>query len=302
MATPAIDLSRLQPPDVPGLRLSVAEVRAAILAQLAADEDWVVTPSASDPAWRMVQVWAAREALLRQTVADAMAQTSLAYAEKANLDSIGATYYALTRLAGETDERYRARLASAVERYAVGLSGPWYESVARAVPGVADARVTTPVAGTVRIYVLADGALKDASDAVVYPHGIPDATLLAAVTAAVTADDVRQQTDTVDVVTCTRQLWDCTVTLTPLIGPDSAVTRATAKKRLDALAARAARLHGEVSKFLIAGAVLDSASVSAAAIALSSIDAITDVATAVDAIAPQDAVAPEARNLSVVLA
>ena len=92
--------------------------------------------------------------MLRQAVADTLAQGSLAYAAGQNLDHIGITYYSLVRLGGEGDDRYRERLSAAFERYAVGLSGPWYESIARAVAGVADARVTTPVAGTVRIFVL----------------------------------------------------------------------------------------------------------------------------------------------------
>lgn len=230
-------------------------------------------------------------------MADALAQGSLAYATGANLDHIGATYYSLTRLAGEDDERYRERLAAAVERYAVGLSGPWYESVARGVEGVADARVTTPSAGTVRIFVLANETLTDAMGAALYANGIPDAALLAAVTAAVTADDMRQQTDTVQVRACTRQLFDVTVALTLLTGPDPALVQAEAEAGLREAAAKAARLGGSVSKELIAGAAVDVAAASAAAITLATVAG--DVATTVNSIAGTDSVAPQPRNLTV---
>ena len=297
MTTP-IDLSRLTRPEVPGLLLSVDEVHAELLDWLAMQHDWVVTRDAADPAWRLTRLWAAREALLRQSVADTLAQGSLAYAAGQNLDHIGITYYSLFRLDGEGDDRYRERLSGAFERYAVGLSGPWYESLARGVAGVADARATTPVAGTVRIFVLADGALEDAMGDALYPDGIPDAALLTAVTAALTADDARQQTDTVEVMACTRQLYDVTVTLTLFAEPDSATVLAEARAGLAELARRADRLGGRIDDQLIAGAAINTAAVSAASVALQSIDgagAETDVAE----VAAGDDVAPQARTLTV---
>ena len=270
MTTP-IDLSRLSRPVVPGLILSVDEVHEELLDWLAMEHDWTVTRSASDPAYRLTKLWASREALLRQSVADTLAQSSLAYADGQNLDHIGVTYYSLPRLANETDDRYRERLAGAFERYAVGLSGPWYEQLARGIEGVVDARVTTPVAGTVRIFVLADGALEDAMGDARYPDGIPDAALLAAVTAAVTADDARQQTDTVEVRACTRQLYDVTVALTLFAEPDSEAVLAEARAGLGELSRRGDRLGGSITEELIAAAAINVAAVSAAAVTLEEI-------------------------------
>lgn len=294
-----IDLSRLARPEVPGLLLTVDEAHGELLNWLETEHGWTVTRSASDPAWRLTRLWAAREATLRQAVADTLAQGSLAYATGPNLDHIGATYYSLARLPAEDDERYRTRLSGALERYAVGLSGPWYEQIARGISGVADARVTTPSAGTVRITVLADGALADdQGDAPLYPAGIPNAALLSAVAAAVTADETRQQTDTVEVRACTRQRYDVAATLTLFAEPDSATVLAAARTGLAALARRADRLAGRIDAQLVAGATVNPAAVREAEVTLQTVDA-QGRTTEVDEIAAADDVAPQARTLTV---
>ena len=270
--TTAIDLSRLQRPELPGLRLTLDAAHAEILQWLETVHDWTVGTGAADPAYRLTRLLAGREVLLRQAVSDAMAQTSLAYADGENLDSIGATYYTLARLPGEADDAYRQRLAAAVERYAVGLSGPWYESLARGIAGVADARVTSPTPGDVTIYVLADETLIEDTGTQRYPDGIPDAALLAAVTAVVTAREARQQTDRVTLAPATRQGYDVTVALTLFAEPDSAIVRDAATARLARLAQRAARLGGAISTALLAGATVDPAAVSAAAVTLHRVD------------------------------
>ena len=270
--TTAIDLSRLQRPEVPGLRLTLDAAHAEILQWLETVHGWTVTESAADPAYRLTRLVAGREVLLRQAVSDAMAQTSLAYADGDNLDGIGATYYTLARLEGETDDAYRQRLAGAFERYAVGLSGPWYESVARGVPGVTDARVTSPTPGAVTISVLADETLTTDTGEARYPNGIPDPALLDGVTAVVTAPETRQQTDRVTVSAATRVPYDVTVTLTLFAEPDSALVHEAATARLVALAGRAARLGGAISTVLISGATVDPAAVETAAVTLHRVD------------------------------
>lgn len=262
MTTTPVDISRLPPPAINGLVLSLDECHAEML-QALADGGWKVTAEASDPAWRLTRALAGREALVRAAVADAVRQTSLAYATGTNLDNIGVTYYALVRLDGETDAAYRARLASGFERYAVGLSGPWYESLARGVAGVSDARVVSPAPGAVTIWLLANAALLDADTGQPrYPSGIPDQALLDAVTAVVTADDARQQTDRVTVRAATRTTFNVTVTLTLRAEPDRALALAGARSRLAALLAAQARLGAGVSKALCYGAVVDPAAAS----------------------------------------
>ena len=296
--TTRIDLSQFERPTIPGLVLTVDEAHAGAIAWLASEFGWVLTEDASEPAWRVSRLLAAREVLLRQSIADGIAELSLAYATGENLTHIGATYYSLLPLPGESDDAYRLRLANAVERYAVGLSGPWYESVVRGVSGVSDARVTSPAPGEVTIYVLADGSLVDDMGAALYSDGIPDAALLAAVTGTVTADETRQQTDMVTVTACTRQLYDVTVTLMLLAEPDSARALTTARDALARLAARTDRLGAGLTSALVAGAAVDISAASAANIIIKTVSAL-DVEMVVDAIAGDDSVAPQHRHLVV---
>ena len=293
--TSGIDLSRLKRPEVQGLLLDVDKVHEDILAWLAAEYDWTLTVDGSDPAWRLSRLWAAREAILRQAIADGLAQASLAYAEGENLDHIGVTYYLLERLEAEASDPYRERLASAYERYAIGLSGPWYESVARGVTGVADARVVSPAPGDITIYILANEALVDAMGDPVYADGIPSQALLDAVEDVVTADEQRQQNDRVTVSACTRVHYDVTVTLTLRAEPDSASVLAAARRGLTTLSRAVDVLGGSLTRELIAGAAVDPAQVLSAAIAIATGDDRAPAAS-IDSV---DSVAPKARTLTV---
>ena len=148
------------------------------------------------------------------------------------------------------------------------------------------------------IYILADASLLDAAGDVRYPNGIPDQALLDAVSAVVTADENRQQTDTVTVTACTRQRYDVTVTLTLFAEPDSAAVLAAAETGLRDLTRRADRLAGTITTELIAAATVNVAAVSAAAVALYEID-MSDQATDAESIQAGDGVAPQARTLTV---
>ena len=299
--TSRIDLSRLTRPTIDGLVLTVDDVHTDILAWLEREYAWTLTEDASDPAWRLSRLLAAREALLRREVADAVEQISLAYATGDILGTIGVTYYGLERLDGEADDTYRQRLADAPERYAVGLSGPWYEGTARGVTGVADARFTSPNPGAGTIYIQANETLLDAMDNPRYADGIPDAALLAAVSAVVTAEETRQQTDIITVSPCTRQRYDVTVTLTLRAEPDSATVLAEARAALARLAKATDRLGGALDNALVAGATVDFDAVSAATVQIATVDAM-GVATDVERIAGAVGVAPQARRLVVSLA
>lgn len=296
--TTGIDLSRLSRPKIEGLQLSVDQVHQEILDWLAGEYDWTLTVDGSDPAWRLSRLWAAREAMFRQSIADAMAQVSLAYAQGENLDHVGVTYYLLERLEAEDNDAYRQRLASATERYAVGLSGPWYESVARGVTGVADARVTSPNPGEITIYILANEALVDAMGDPVYSSGIPTQALLTAVEGVVTADENRQQSDDVTVSACTRVNYSVTVTLTLRAEPDSATVLAAARQGLTDLSRDVDVLGGSLTPELIAGAAVDPAQVTAAAIVIRNVDTNANV----NSIASMDSVAPRAGTLTVAAA
>ena len=296
--TSRIDLSRLTRPTIPGLVLDVDTVHAATLAWLKSEYQWTLVENASDPAWRLSRLLAAREVLVRRQIADSVEQVSLAYARSTILDAVGITYYGLDRHTGESDDDYRARLAGAPERYAVGLSGPWYEQTARGVAGVLDARFTSPSAGNGTIYILASTAVLDAMGDPLYANGIPSAALLTAVRNRVTAEEARQQTDTITVAACTRQRYDVTVTLTLRAEPDSATVLAAARAGLARLARDTDRLGGALSVPLVSGASVDIAAVASAIVQIATVDAMGNKMN-VGAIAGQDSVAPQARNLVV---
>ena len=297
--TSRIDLSRLSRPVIAGLVRSVDEVHAETLAWLLSQYRWDLTDAdASDPAWRVTRLLAAREVLRRRQTADAVEQVSLAYAAGDILDHIGITYYRLQRLTGEGDDAYRQRLADAPELYAVGLSGPWYESVARGVAGVFGARFTSPAPTEGTIYILANEALVDAMGDALYPDGIPDAALLAVVRSAVMADETRQQSDVITVSACTRQRYDITVTLTLRAEPDSGLVLTDARAGLERLVVITDRLGGALNNVLIAGAAVNTDAVTSATVQISAI-APNDVSTDVDSIDGVDSVAPKHRTLTV---
>ena len=278
-----LDLPRLRTPTIARLVPTLDAEHEAILDWLQAEYGWGVTRDASDPAYRLTRLLAVRLVGVRQVVADAMSETSLAYATGAALDHIGATYVGLARQATEADDVYRRRLAAAPARYAVGLSGPWYESIAEGVAQVSDARVVGAAApgeaagatpGAVTIYVRASRTARAAGGTPRYPDGRPDAPLLTAVRAAVTAPETRQQTDRVFVRAGTQRLYDISVKLTVFAEPDSSLVVASATSRLRDLVAVADQLGGAMSRTLIAGAAVDPAVVEAATITLTEVTAV----------------------------
>lgn len=296
--TSRIDLSRLARPVIPGLVLDIDAIHQQMLAWLDAEYGWRLTRDASDPAWRLTRLWAAREALVRRATADAAEQVSLAYATGDVLDVVGATYYRRVRLDAESDDAYRSRLAAAPELYAVGLSGPWYEARARDVAGVRDARFVRTAPGFGVVYILATDTLVDDNGDPLYPRGVPDAALLSAVDGALTAPETRQQTDDITTVACTRDRYDVRVTLTLRAEPDSATVLADARAALDRLAEATAVLGGFVTTTIIAGAAINVAAVSRADVRLETV--ADDGSTApVDALPVRDSVAPLARHIEV---
>ena len=233
----------------------------AVLTWLRDTYQWELTAAdASDPAWRLTRLIAYRTVLQRQAVADSVSMVSLEYAAGPMIDHLGRTYYQLPRNAGEVDDAYRARIAAAPSLFAVGLTAAWYEQTALQVDGVSSAFVvgaarpdevagTTP--GAVTLALRADGLEGE------YQDSLPDDTLLDAVVAAVTAPDVRQQTDRVSVVPAYRVPYDVTITLTLHPHADATAARAAAEAGMAAVCRATDVIGGRTSATLIAGAVVN---------------------------------------------
>jgi phage-related baseplate assembly protein len=126
----------------------------------------------SDPAVKVLEVYAYREMLLRQQFNERARQVMLAYATGTNLEQLGALLN-VEKLPGEQDEAYRARIQLAPAAFSVAGPATAYRYYAlSAASTVADASVTSPRPDDIRAAVL--GLLAD--------HGA-EAGLVAAMTA-----------------------------------------------------------------------------------------------------------------------
>jgi len=270
-----LDLPPLRTPVIADLVPSLEDEHEAVLAWLWTEYAWRVKRDASDPSWRLTRLLAYRTVLVRQAIADSVSQVSLEHAGGAMLDHLGVTYYQLPRNAGESDDAYRDRIAAAPSLAAVGLTGPWYESQARAVDGVSSALVvgaarpdeaagTTP--GSVAVAIRATGMEEDFIDAV------PGAALLEAVATKLTALDVRQQTDQVHVVPAFRVPYDVTVTLQLRANVDAAEARSAAEEGLRGVCRTTDEIGGQTSAALIAGGVISPAVALSASVSLQEVE------------------------------
>jgi len=171
-STTAIDLSQLPAPTVVE-QLSYEDIRAQAVAKMVENLPTFDATVTSDPAVKVLEVYAYRELLLRQQFNERAKQVMLAYARDSNLDQLGALLN-VARLPGEHDDAYKARIQLAPEAFSVAGPASAYRYYAlSAANTLADASVTSPRPDNLRALML--GVLDD--------HGA-DAGLVAAVTAA----------------------------------------------------------------------------------------------------------------------
>lgn len=175
----APDLTQLPPPQVVetlDYETILQAHRADLLARY--PEAAAVIDLESEPLNKLLQAHAYRELLYRQRVNEAARAHLLAFATGADLDH-KAAFYGLTRLAGESDERLRARVQLRIKSLAGNGTREAYELTAMtASQNVRDARATQPFPGRVHLLLWCH----DAAQA--------EATL-ATVLAAINADDGR---------------------------------------------------------------------------------------------------------------
>ncbi|MDZ5456997.1 baseplate assembly protein [Azohydromonas lata] len=247
-----IDLSLLPPPDVVetvSFESILAERKARaveLMPELAATIDLE-----SEPVNVLLQESAYREVLLRQRINEAACGVMLATATGADLDQLGANV-GVARLvidAGdasavppvaptyESDAAFRGRILLSFEAYTTAGSRQSYEYHALSASGdVLDASAVSPTPGHVTVYVLSRSGVGTAS-----------APLLAAVSAALSAEDVRPLTDTVSVLSASIVQYQITATLHLQDGPDPDVVRTAALTAARAYAAETHRLGRVVS-------------------------------------------------------
>ncbi len=233
----AIDLSQLPEPAVVE-QLDYEQILAAMLADLQARDPAFTALVESDPAYKVLEVAAYRELLIRRRVNDAALAVMLAYAFGSDLDQIGANY-SVPRLVldegdplatppvlptYEEDSDYRRRIQLSFEGYSTaGSLGSYVFHGLSADGDVADVYPTSPTPGNVVVYVLSRTG-----------NGTASSALLDKVNAALNADLVRPLTDNVTVQSASIVTYSVEAELVILPGPDSAVVRQTA---LDAITA-----------------------------------------------------------------
>lgn len=252
----AVDLSRLPAPQVVET-LSFEAILAAMLADLRSRDAAFTATVESDPAYKILQVAAYRELLLRARINDAAKAVLIAYATGADLENLGALL-GVTRLllspadpetgtpaVYESDTDLRRRITLAPEGFSVaGPEGAYIFHALSADPDVLDASVASPTPGQVVVTVLSRVA-----------PGTASAPLLAAVNARLNAADIRPLTDEVIVQSATITNFTITASIATFAGPDAAVVLAEARRRLDAYLAENHRLGRDVTRSAIFAAL-----------------------------------------------
>lgn len=219
------------------------------------------------------------EMLIDARINEAIRALSLATATGASLDHIAATYYGISRLADETDERFRARTALASEAWSTaGPEGAYIFHVLEldGTPDIADVavwgeedgatysdtlhadaytegQVATPFTGRGEgDPVLAPEVLIVVLPAVAY--GTADAALLSRAYAAATAREVRPIGDLVRIEAAQVVEYAVEVTIRYSYGADPAPLVAEAKARIEAYVAARRRIGVVAERLGIGGA------------------------------------------------
>lgn len=228
----AVDLSQLAAPDIVET-VDFEGILSAMIADLQARAPEFDALVESDPAFKILEVAAYRETLLRQRVNEATQAVMLAYASGADLDQIAANY-SVKRLVldpgdpdaippvaptYESDAELRRRVQLAPEGYTVaGSQGAYVFHALGADPDVKDAQALSPSPGNVTVYILSRVG-----------NGSADVDLVDGVDAILNDETIRPMTDNVTVqsVTITEYSVDAALTVYP--GPDAEVIRQTAE-------------------------------------------------------------------------
>lgn len=205
-----IDLSSLPAPEVVE-QLSFEAILQSKLNTFLGVAPEFTTLVESDPAIKLLEADAYDEMVLRQRINDAARARLLAFATGADLDQLAA-FYGVTRLTGELDTPFKARVRAAImSRSAAGTKAQYRFAALSASVDIADVSVDSPWGGHVRVSVLSRVG-----------NGAPTPELLQTVRDVVLSDSVRALCHTVGVVGVEMVLFDVVgkVWLTPT-APDT---------------------------------------------------------------------------------
>ena len=143
----------------------------------------------TDPAVVLLEASAFEELLLRARGNDIARARYLYYARGVEVDHLGA-FYDTTRMTGEDDDRYKARIILGIQGRSTGGTAPRYRYVAMS----ASLRVADTIVFTEGVSPVVHIAIFAADN-----NGVADASLLSTVRAAVNDPAVRMVNDTLNV-------------------------------------------------------------------------------------------------------
>jgi len=186
----------------------------------------------SEPARKLIEVFAYREVLLRARINDAARQRMLAFAAGSNLDAIAA-YYGVARFNGETDTSLRRRTQLAPEAMPHGGTVGSYKFLASqaAFPDLKDVGVVARGRGHVDVVLLGNTG-----------QGSVTSEVIEKVRAKLLADDGAPVTDVVTVVGAKIVPYAASFTVHVALGQDPISVRANALAALQSYVAERHRI------------------------------------------------------------
>lgn len=246
----AVNLSRLPAPDVVE-QLDFEVILAEMVADLQSRDPVFSALLESDPAYKILEVAAYRELLIRQRVNEAAKAVMLAFATGSDLDHIGANYNVARLVIDpgnpdaippipptyESDEEFRSRIPLSLESYTTaGSEGSYVYHALSASGDVKDASAVSPIPGNVVVYVLSrDG------------DGTAPSDLLDTVNETLNAERIRPMTDNVTVQSASIVEYAITAQLYLYPGPDQDVILEAAIAAAEDYASAVHRIGYDVS-------------------------------------------------------
>lgn len=221
-----VNLSQLPAPNVVE-SLDFERILAAMIADLQERDPTFTAMVESDPAYKILEVCAYRELLIRQRVNESAKAIMLAYATGSDLDQLGAnvgvqrqvitpadeTTVPPTPAVMESDSDFRARIQLSPEGYTTaGSEGSYVFHGLGASSDVKDVQAISPDPGKVTVYVLSRTG-----------DGTAPQTTIDAVTSTLNGETIRPMTDQVTVLSANIVEYTIEAVLTLFPGPDSSV-------------------------------------------------------------------------------
>ncbi len=254
-----LDLSLLEPPDLLE-EISFEGLLQEMIDRLVAIDTTYTALVESDPAYKILEVAAYFRMLDRQRVNEAALATMIAYAEKDDLDQVGARFNVarlvvteadetttpMTEAVYEEDDNYRRRILLAFDGVSTAGSVNSYQYHALSAHAlVSDVTAIMPSAGVALVSILSSEG-----------DGTASQEILDAVELALSAETVRPLTDDVVVQSADIVEYGGSAVLYIEDGPEIEVVLSAAQASLDAYTASQFRLGRNIRKVAIEAALM----------------------------------------------